>query len=103
MELAFLNPRLDAPTALEWGLINRVLPTDTFDAEVLALAQTAAAGPIPAFGVTKMLLNEAMGVDRLDYHLDRELENLSRVADTPDFAEGLDAFFGRRPPKFGGR
>ncbi len=102
MELAFLNPRLDAPTAQQWGLINRVLPTDTFDAEVLALAQTAAAGPTPAFGVTKMLLNEAMGVDRLDYHLDRELENLTRVADTPDFAEGLDAFFGRRPPKFGG-
>src|SRR6476660_5841674 len=39
MELVFLNPRLDAPTALSWGLVNRVLPVETFDAEVLDAAR----------------------------------------------------------------
>jgi hypothetical protein len=42
-------------------------------------------------------------MDGLDAHLDREIEELARVADGPDVAEGIDAFFARRPPQFGGR
>jgi enoyl-CoA hydratase/carnithine racemase len=38
----------------------------------------------------------------LDYHLDEELQQLARIADTPDFAEGLAAFFGKRDPVYGG-
>jgi enoyl-CoA hydratase/carnithine racemase len=41
-------------------------------------------------------------VDRLDFHLDQELEYLARIADGRDFAEGLDAFFAKRPPRFEG-
>jgi enoyl-CoA hydratase/carnithine racemase len=48
------------------------------------------------------LLNQAAGVDRLDYHLDQELEHLSRIAAGPDFAEGLEAFLAKRPPRFEG-
>ena len=40
------------------------------------------------------------GVDRLDFHLDQELENLARSADGAEFAEGLDAFLGKREPQF---
>jgi 2-(1,2-epoxy-1,2-dihydrophenyl)acetyl-CoA isomerase len=101
MELVLLNPRLDAARALEWGLVNAVLPAATFDADALALATDIAAGPTPAYATTKTLMNQAAGLDRLDYHLDQELEHLARVADTPDFAEGLAAFFGKRPPQFG--
>ena len=36
-------------------------------------------------------------MDRLDAHLDRELQELTRVADGPEFAEGLAAFFEKRP------
>lgn len=100
MELAFLNPRLDAATALEWGLITRVVPAAAFDAGVMDLARQVAAGPAPAFAATKQLLNQAAGLDRIDYHLDRELETLARIADTPDFAEGLAAFFEKRAPEF---
>ena len=103
MDLALLNPRLDAQAALEAGLVNRVFPADAYDGEVRALAQKVAAGPTASFGVTKMLLNQAAGIDRLDFHLDQELENLARSADTGDFREGLDAFFARRPPAFRGR
>jgi 2-(1,2-epoxy-1,2-dihydrophenyl)acetyl-CoA isomerase len=101
MELAFLNPRLDAAAALDWGLITRVAPTGGFDADVMAIARRVAAGPAPAFAATKHLLNQAAGVDRIDYHLDQELETLARIANTPDFAEGLAAFFAKRPPVFG--
>jgi 2-(1,2-epoxy-1,2-dihydrophenyl)acetyl-CoA isomerase len=100
MELVLLNPRLDAHAALEMGLITRVYPTERFDDEVLALATTLAAGPTRAYAVAKGLINQAAGVERLDYHLDQELENLARIADGRDFAEGLEAFFSRRPPRF---
>jgi enoyl-CoA hydratase/carnithine racemase len=45
-------------------------------------------------------LNQAAGVDQLDYHLDQELEHLSRIADGRDFSEGLQAFFEKREAVF---
>jgi enoyl-CoA hydratase/carnithine racemase len=48
-------------------------------------------------------MNESAGADRLDAHLDRELEALARVADGADFAEGIAGFFEKRAPKFEGR
>jgi enoyl-CoA hydratase/carnithine racemase len=44
-----------------------------------------------------------MGMDRLDFHLDRELQQLARTADGAEFAEGLAAFLDKRPAQFGGR
>ncbi len=102
-QLAFTNPRLDARKALEWGLVSDVFPTDAFDAEVRALTRRLAEGPTRSYAVTKTLLNQAGTVDRLDWHLDRELDELSRIADTADFAEGIAAFFEKRPPKFQGK
>jgi 2-(1,2-epoxy-1,2-dihydrophenyl)acetyl-CoA isomerase len=103
MELVLLNPRLDAAAALEYGLVNAVFPAASFDEEVRAIAARLAEGPTEALGVAKSLVQQAAGVDRLDHHLDRELEQLARIADGPDFAEGLDSFFARRPASFGRR
>ena len=100
--MAFLNPRLTAQQADKADLINGVLPADGFDAEVAAIARRVATGPPKAFAVTKALLNESAGLDRLDLHLARELEALVRSADAPEFAEGISAFFDKRPPRFGG-
>jgi len=100
LEMLLLNPRLDAMRAQEYGLVTRVIPNETFDADVLAIARQIAEGPTEALGIAKQLMNEAAGVDRLDYHLDRELEHLARIADGPAFAEGLAAFFEKRPPEF---
>lgn len=101
-ELALLGPRLTARDALGVGLITRVVADDALDAEARAMAHKLAAGPTEAMGVAKGLMNAAAGVDRLDVHLDRELEELARIADGADFAEGLDAFFAKRPPAFPG-
>jgi 2-(1,2-epoxy-1,2-dihydrophenyl)acetyl-CoA isomerase len=101
-QLAFLNPRLDARRALEWGLVNEVYPDQRFEEEVLALAKRLADGPTRSFAVTKHLIHRSAAVDRLDGHLDREIDELARIADGGDFAEGIDAFLGKRPPKFGG-
>lgn len=101
--MAFLNPRLDARKALEWGLVNEVWPDDRFDEELRLTARRLAAGPTRSFAVTKQLLHASATVDRLDWHLDRELDELARIADTPDFGEGIEAFFGKRAPRFGGK
>ena len=66
------------------------------------MAAELAAGPTRAWGVAKGLIQRAAGVERLDYHLDQELENLARIADSPDFAEGMAAFFEKRGPEFKG-
>jgi 2-(1,2-epoxy-1,2-dihydrophenyl)acetyl-CoA isomerase len=102
LALAYLSPRLDAREALDLGLITAIHPVESLDVAARALAAKLAAGPTEAMAVAKGLMNAAVGGDRLSTHLDRELEELARIADGPDFAEGLDAFFGKRPPVFPG-
>lgn len=102
LELVFLNPRLDAAAAQGMGLVTDVFPVETFDARVLEIARRLAAGPTRAYAVAKQLVHQAAGVDQLDYHLDQELAHLARIADTPDFAEGIAAFFDKRAPGFKG-
>jgi 2-(1,2-epoxy-1,2-dihydrophenyl)acetyl-CoA isomerase len=102
MDLMLRNPRLDARAALAADLVNEVLPVEGFDAAVFEEAEQLAGGPTHAFGVAKGLLNRAAGLDRLDLHLDLELEHLSRVADESEFSEGIERFFARRRAGSGG-
>jgi 2-(1,2-epoxy-1,2-dihydrophenyl)acetyl-CoA isomerase len=100
LEIVLLNPRLTAKDALELGLINRVFPDSSIDEEGMKIARELAEAPTSAVGVAKGLLNQAAGMDRLDVHLDAELTELARIADGPNFAEGLTAFFDKRSPEF---
>jgi 2-(1,2-epoxy-1,2-dihydrophenyl)acetyl-CoA isomerase len=102
LELAFVGPRLGAREACALGLITSVHADGALDGEARTLAHRLAAGPAGAMAVAKGLLNQAAGMDRLDAHLDQELESLARIADGAEFAEGLDAFLAKRPPRFEG-
>ena len=99
-ELVLLNPRVEALQAREIGLVTNVFPVNDFDREVDAVARKLAAGPSRALAVAKNLLNQAAGMDRLDFHLDQEVDHLSRIADGDEFKEGLDAFFAKREPSW---
>ncbi|MBI2221205.1 MAG: enoyl-CoA hydratase/isomerase family protein [Acidobacteria bacterium] len=101
LELMLLNPKMPASSAREIGLVTRVVPDALFDASVSEIARQLAAGPTRSYGIAKALMNRADGVDRLDAHLDAELEQLSRIADEPEFAAGLEAFFAKKEPVFG--
>jgi len=68
----------------------------------MTVARDLACGPTRAYGIAKSLVNQAAGVDRLDYHLDQELEHLSRIADGSDFAAGLEGFLTKKTPTFTG-
>jgi 2-(1,2-epoxy-1,2-dihydrophenyl)acetyl-CoA isomerase len=100
MELMLLNPRLSAAQALQHGLITAVFEAEDFERQTLDMARRLAAGPKRAFAIAKELLNQSAGIDRLDAHLDLELDELSRAADGPEFMEGLSAFFEKRPAEF---
>ena len=100
MELVLLNPRLTGEQARSLGLVNDVFPDDAFMPRVMDIARQIAAGPTTAYGIAKQLVNHAAGVEQLDFHLDEELQQLARVADGSEFAEGLNAFFEKRPAVF---
>ncbi|MEH3144157.1 MAG: enoyl-CoA hydratase-related protein [Methylobacterium frigidaeris] len=101
MEIALLNPVLDAAEAHRLGLVNRVVPAAEFAAEAEALAARLAEGPTHAYGAMKRLLRDSSGRD-LSGQLAAESASFLACADTADFREGVEAFLGKRPPRFGG-
>jgi 2-(1,2-epoxy-1,2-dihydrophenyl)acetyl-CoA isomerase len=101
-EMAMLGERVPARQALEWGLVNRVVADDDFDAEVDALAERLATGPTASYAGTKLQLN-AWLYSRMDDQLDLEASVQQETAASGDFAEGVQAFLERRPARFSGR
>jgi 2-(1,2-epoxy-1,2-dihydrophenyl)acetyl-CoA isomerase len=101
-EMAMLGERIPARQALEWGLANRVVADDEFDAEVDALAARLAAGPTGAYARIKRQLN-AWLMTRMEDQLDLEAALQQEAAASEDFREGALAFLQRRPPSFSGR
>lgn len=98
-EIALLGDRFDARQALDWGLVNRVVPLADLAAETEALARRLAAGPTAALGRTKALLNRSFE-SALAEQMVAEQQAFSVCTTEPNFGEGLDAFFGRRKAAF---
>jgi 2-(1,2-epoxy-1,2-dihydrophenyl)acetyl-CoA isomerase len=101
MEIALLGERFDAATAERLGLVNRVVPAASLEAETMKLAARLAQGPTAVYGRTKALLNEALA-SSLESQLQREAEAFAQCAAEPDFAEGIRAFIEKRNPLFKG-
>jgi len=101
-EIALLGERIPAAKALEWGLVNRVVPDADFDAEVDALAERLATGPTRSYAGTKRQLN-AWLYARMEEQLELEASIQQEAAATGDFVEGVQAFLGKRRADFQGR
>lgn len=101
-ELALLAEIVDAATAYEMGLVNRVIAEDGLDDFVADWAQRLAAGPPIALAMTKRLLNNSLNVT-LEEALDDE--GLSQAVNfgTSDTLEAVAAFLEKREPRFRGR
>ena len=102
MEIALLSEPFDAAEALRLGLINRVVPAESLEAEASQLAARLAAGAPVALANLKRLVREA-GDNDLHTHLALEASLFQQCAATADFAEGVGAFLGKREAKFQGR
>lgn len=100
LEWLMLGDPMPATRAAELGLINRVVPRDRLDEEVQALARRIAAGPAQAHASLKRLVWSA-AARPLDGQLEAEAAGFLSLAATPDFREGVAAFFERREARFG--
>jgi 2-(1,2-epoxy-1,2-dihydrophenyl)acetyl-CoA isomerase len=101
-ELAMLGERLPAQRALEWGLINRVVPDERLAEESVALAARLAAGPTRSYAGTKRQLNNWLYA-RMDEQLELEAQIQREMAGSEDFLEGAMAFVEKRPTRFSGK
>lgn len=101
-EMLFTSRVLDAGTALDWGLVNRVVPADQLMDDALATAGEVAAQAPQALRMTKTLLRQGR-----DATFDQILEMTAAMQAlahlTDDHAEGAAAALDKRPPRFEGR
>jgi 2-(1,2-epoxy-1,2-dihydrophenyl)acetyl-CoA isomerase len=100
-ELALLGERLAAPTALDWGLINRVWPDHEFAARTDELLDRLASGATKSYAGIKRQLNKWL-YEHMDSQLEFEAGIQREMAASGDFAEGVAAFGEKRPPRFSG-
>jgi enoyl-CoA hydratase len=93
--------KLPAAQALEYGLVNEVVPDDAVVTRARAIAEQFAAGPTLAIGLIKRLVYESWGRE-LPSGLLREGDAVFELLGSDDLREGFEAFREKRPPKFSG-
>lgn len=101
-ELYYTADLLDAATALELGLVNRVVPDDELESETRALAARLASGPRIAIAYMKRNMNAAESCTLAEL-LDLEAWHHTRCGMTEDHREATKAFVEKREPVFKGR
>ena len=101
MELLLLNRSLTSEEALEWGLVNEVVPDERLLSRALETAEKLAQGANGAFGATKRLIAHSIGA--LESQMVLESETIARHAVGAEGREGVSAFLEKRKPRFPGR
>ncbi|RQH02589.1 enoyl-CoA hydratase/isomerase family protein [Natrarchaeobius oligotrophus] len=101
-DLALTGEIVDAETARELGLVDRLYDDDEFETEASEYVETLATGPSVALEHIKLLMNGSFDTD-LQSALEREKAAQEVVAHTDDHVEGVDAFLEKRSPEFTGQ
>jgi len=102
LELSLTNRVLSAEEALNWGIINRVVPEKDWITEAKAIAGELAAGPTKAFGETKRLLQSSFS-ESFESQMMNESHSIAEMACTSDGRKGISAFLEKRKPNFHGK
>lgn len=98
-EMVMTGEFIDAPTALAWGLINRIAPAERLDADVAALARVLIDKPRRVIAAGK-----AFFYRQLEQNIDQAYAHASEVITRnmlgDDAQEGIGAFVEKRKPRW---
>ncbi len=104
-ELFLLGRYIDAPTALAWGLVNRVAQEEELQETALELSgELAGNAPLSQLGNKRVIAALLAAERELAPEVEQELIGLRRASfASQDMREGMRAFAERRPPRWQGR
>lgn len=100
-ELFFTGDTIDAPTALDWGLVSKVVPAAQLLDEARALGERICRQPPDVLRMTKKLMREGQGAS-FDMVMEMSAAMQSLAHMTKDHQEAVAAFFEKRTPDFKG-
>lgn len=103
-ELFLLGSYIDADTALDWGLVNRVVPEQDVESATLAIAaELAGNAPLSQLGNKRVIEALLRARGELAEDVERELIELRRASfASRDMREGMRAFAEKRPARWRG-
>lgn len=90
---------VDAARAQEWGLVDELVAPADLRHHVQAYAEQLAAKPAAALAAIRRTITLGGGMN-FEEGMAMELAAVEQLADTPDFAEGVDAFLNKRAAKW---
>jgi len=93
---------VDARTAYEWGLVEKVVPREELLDTALSIARTIAERSPVSVGILRELARTTRDLP-LEEGLRREADGFRRCLESEDGAEGVAAFLEKRQPQFSGR
>ncbi|HEX3466118.1 MAG TPA: enoyl-CoA hydratase [Candidatus Elarobacter sp.] len=97
MEMLLTGEMIDARTAAEWGLVNRVVDSNELHDETLKLARRIASAAGFVVGLGKAAFYAQIDLDQPKaYAYAKEVMSMNALAE--DAQEGMDAFVSKRPP-----
>ncbi len=96
------NSPIPAAEALQWGLINEIVPSDELRVRAEAVARELADGPTRGFARMRALLRDTWRND-LSTQLQAEIDAIRDTGDTRDAAQAINDFAAKRRPEFDGR
>ena len=97
VELAMSGDVIDARTALDWGLVNRVVPADQLDSATADLLERVTLGSAESKGIGKQALYAQIDLDQPKAYA-YAIEVMAATSQLPDAREGMHAFLEKRKP-----
>ncbi len=98
-EMILLNRRYTAEEAVQIGLANRCVPPERLMAEALAAAEEIADGPAAMLTMSKVMMKRAYEAS-VEEFFERESIAQGVAFGSAEFAEGVEAFIGKRKARF---
>lgn len=99
LELALTGDTIDARTALDWGLVNRVVPAEELDDATVSLLRRATRGSRASKALGKRTFYAQIGLDQ-EAAYEHALDVMTASGQAPYAQEGFAAFLEKRPPRY---